>query len=185
MAINWALVDDDLSACLGFAEDEAYTGGPETFTITATNAHTFGWYPGVISYGTSSGTGVANDSRWTQDWSIAASVSGGGEPRIVVPSRPVYRRTLDFDIIKQTELQDVNRGIHALMVDGLGKVLRWYEDRDDGTVNGPGTQVDPHIEVWAATKYWEVMLVEAVKWQSAGGSADYYRISLQIYGLPS
>jgi len=176
-----ATTDNDLEAILGIINGDSVSSD----ILTPGNRHKYGWYPGVISYGTSSGTGVANDSRWTQDWSLAASVSGSGEPRIVVPSRPGYRRTLDFDLIKQTELQDVNRGIHALMVNGFGKVLRWYEDRDDGTVASPGTQADPHTAVWAATKYWEVMLAEPVKWQTAGSSADHYRTSLQLYGLPS
>lgn len=137
--MRWSSTDNALSACLGYDESESFSGDD----IVSTDAHRYGWYPGVTSHGTARGEGVAGDSSWTPTDDVGRILAGNGTMRAIRPDRRRYERTLRYAAIRRTERIDEHRGVALLEEYGSTRAVRYYPDRDVGTVATPGTQRDP------------------------------------------
>ena len=159
-AMNWALTNDGFEQ-LGFSGTELVVGT----SITSTTMHHWGWYPGVITFGAAGGSGLEGDTEWVPPEISEGMVSGAGEQAIVTPTRPPYEQNLSFGAIKRDEMRDRGRGPICLRDRWRMKVLRWYPDRDVGTVavpDGPLGQGDPghpYYDLGADCDYWNVTVV--------------------------
>lgn len=134
---DWANTDDALSTILGFTESETASNN----TLTATNQHANGYYPGLVSYGrnTWDGAGVVTDTLWIPQWKIARAYSGTGEARIVGPSSALYRRKLSYSLISGDEVTS-DYGAAPFFSTVIASQFRWYPDREKGTVASPGAK---------------------------------------------
>lgn len=175
-SMTWASTSNGLSTLLGFAETE----NPAAGVVTATSRHTHGWYPGTLSYGYTKGEGIASDTLWTPTESPAVVVAGDGTTTVVGASRPVYRRSITFDLVKKTEINDRTRGLMALAVAHRTVNVAWYENRDTGTVAAQGTKGDPHTA--ASADYWSIKVT--AEWQNQGTHPDWYIVTLDLIGQP-
>jgi hypothetical protein len=175
-SMRWSYTTDALSSCLGFAETESPSAG----AVTATNRHTHGWYPGTISFGYTKGEGLAADSEWQPDEAPAVAVAGSGTATVVAGSRPIYRRTLLFDLIKQTELVHRTRGVMAMAVAHRTVDVCWFQNRDIGTVAAQGTKGDPHSS--SSADYWSCKTT--IQWEPNGTNPDYYSVQVDLIGQP-
>lgn len=154
-AEDWATTDDALEATLGYDGTETVAA----LALVATSQHTHGWYPGVISRGQADGEGLASDTSWTPADEVGTTYAGSGAARRIAPARRAYRRTVRYGCVRRTEAFDRARGPICLADRWATCRLRWYPDRDLGTVAVPGTQADPGYPDYHADgdgDYWLV-----------------------------
>lgn len=185
-SLTYGSTDDALESILGLAGTETTTneGGGE-YTIYATSTHLYGWYPGVISFGSTAGAAHTDESDWVPSWPRAEGVSGSGQMRRVLPSRPPWTRVVGWDLLLDDEILDPDRGIHAMATQAVQSTVRFYPDRDVGTVATPGTQGDPHDDPRdSETDYWLCYLDADLDWQLHGMSGAYRQLTLTIHGEP-
>ena len=154
-----------------------------------THTHTHGWYPGVITYGTSDGVGLAADTGWMADDVASRTIAGSGSARIISPARLSYTRVLTFDGLHRDEaLADRERGAMAVSDRWISSKLTWYPDRDLGTVASTGTQGDPghpYYDDDADCDYWVVTTKRTPKVSGSGSqNPDYMRVDVEINGEP-
>ena len=175
-----ATTDDGLEAILGLDGTESVASN----ILTPTDAHTHGWYPGVTSFGSASGASPSSDTDWTPEWPAAEAVAGSGALRRIAPSRARWVRTVGWDLLTDDECLDVDRGVQAL-ARAWTVPIRWYPDRDIGTVASPGTQADPQDDPDDENAdYWLVWLVEPPGWQLHAQSGAYRSVELVLHGEP-
>jgi len=173
--------DDTLEVLLGLDSADAVAAD----VLTPTDYHTHGWYPGVTSFGASSGAAHTSESDWTPAWPRAQSISGSGKMRRIAPSRPPWARAIGWDLLTDDEVLDPDRGVHALAIGAFATALRFYPDRDTGTVATPGTQGDPQDDPRdSETDFWKVYIDPDVEWQLHGQSGSYRSVSLGLHGEP-
>jgi len=182
---DWATTDDDLETVLGFDGSEAVSGS----TLTATNKHQYGWYPGTISYGVANGAGVVADSGWVVEDQTIRTYAGDGSARLIAPARRLYTRSLRYGPIKRAEaLESRHRGPSALMdVWATGSVW-WYFDRDDGVVGTYGTQVDPGRTAYAIDsdgEYSIVTMSARPDFMENSSNADFFDVRLRLNAEPA
>lgn len=181
-AMNWALTDSGF-AQLGFTGTEAVVGT----SITSTYAHHWGWYPGVPTFGSAGGVGLEDDTEWVAVEFAEGMVSGAGELAIVAPVRPPYERQLSFGAIKREEMRDRARGPICLRDRWRTKVLRWYPDRDIGTVAAPGSQGDPghpYYDLDEDCDYWEVTVVGEPMLERHASHPDWIMVRVRFNSEP-
>jgi hypothetical protein len=188
-SITWASTNDDLEAALGLDGTETVSSN----TITANNRHTYGWYPGVISFAngntdTTHGGGITRDSGWKPDDVTKAIISGSGKARIIGPARFPMTRTLSFGPLHRDEVfEDRSRGVVCLMDKWRTDELYWYPDRTVGTVGSSddqGDPGDPDYDVDADCDYWLVTQNRASRITPAGGNPDWFNVQLVLNGEP-
>jgi hypothetical protein len=180
--IDWDNTDTTLSSILGFAETEDWDDETEDYLI-GTSAHRYGWYPGVISHGEARGEGVAGDSAWQPVDEIGRILSGSGTMRAIKPDRRRYERSFRYAALRRTERNDVYRGVALLEEYAATRPVRYYPDRDYGTVATPGSQNDPadrRTEI--AGYYWTVDVTEdpAVDWNNK--HPDICSVTVRVSG---
>lgn len=184
VSVDWAASSSELYEILGFAGTET----PSSDVLTATNRHTYGWYPGVITYGATRGEGLAEDSGWWPEDMVARQVAGSGAARLIAPSRMAYRRRLAFGVLHRDEvLDDRDRGVICLADRWATLPIAWYPDRDDGTVGSYGTQGDPGAYDSDDDCDWYSVTIAAPPRVDAGSVShpDYFRVTLELNGEPS
>lgn len=180
--MNWALTSSGLLQ-LGFVGTEA----PVSNLLTSTGPHHWGWYPGTITHGLTGGAGFSSDSGWQAVESVASEVSGAGERTSIGPSRPDYQRRLVVEAVRRDESHHISRGPIRFLDRWRHKKIRFYPDRDDGTVAGGGSQGDPgspYFDDDSTCEYWLVRLADAPKVTEAGGFPDYFITTLTLGAEP-
>jgi hypothetical protein len=180
--VKWSATSNDLESVLGLA-------GTETFSasglLTASDEHRYGWYPGTISFGTTQGEGLAEDTEWVPQETETRAVSGSGQMRCVRPSRDIHHRTLRFDLIGRTERADPYRGVAMMDRYAVDRTICWYPDRADGDVGSTGTQGDPHDDPRdSSCDYWLVTLVSRPRVDGSGKHPDWFSVELGVNGEP-
>jgi len=176
---DWTNTSAWLIAALGSDETETVSG----VTLTMAAASPTGWYPGVTSFGASSGASETGDSDWTADWPKADGIAGTGKLHRVGPPRAAWRRQLSWDLLKGTEVLDPDRGVHALQSAFIDKI-RYYPDRSVGVVGTVGTQGDPQDDPRdSETDYWAVSIM-IPEWQLNANGASYRSLDLELHGDP-
>jgi hypothetical protein len=160
--------------------DEAFS----TSTITASDEHRYGWYPGVISFGTTQGEGLAEDTEWVpQETETRAKASG--RMRTIRPDRDIHHRTLRFDLIGRTERADPYRGVAMMERYAVDRTICWYPDRADGDVGSTGTQGDPQDDPRdSSCDYWLVTMVSRPRVDGSGKHPDWFSVELEVNGEP-
>jgi len=181
-AMNWALTSSGF-AQLGFTGTEAVVSN----SITSDEPHDRGWYPGTITHGAAGGVGYTGDEDWQAEHVTDGVVSGAGQLCNIGPARPPYRRTLTFGAILREEMRHKTRGPVRLR-DTWGLVeLRWYPDRDVGSVARPGSQGDPgdpHYDTDDSCDYWTVRVDGETRLTPAGSFPDYFTVSVTFNAEP-
>ena len=184
ISVTWGSCSSRLMGDLGYALTESVSGG----AVAATNAHKYGWYPGVVSYGTARGEGVAEDTGWYPVDSVGRQVAGSGAARLIGPSRMAYTRRLGFGTLHRDEvLKERDRGVICFADRWATKEFRWYPDRDDGTVSSYGTQGDPaDYDTDSTCDFWVATLTEQPRVDpGAATHPDYFHVSLVLNGEPA
>lgn len=182
----FATCADDLLTVAGFDETETFSAA----YITANDQMSYAWFPGQISFGTSSGAGLSADSGWLVTDEALAVVAGSGTARIIAPARRRYTRTLRFGPIKREEaLLARNTGPAALMDRWATGVLRWYPDRDHngGVSFTAGTQLDPgpsYYEIDSDGDYYAVTLTDAPTITPISNHPDWFDVTLKFNAEP-
>lgn len=177
----------DLLSTLGYAGTETVANpGAAGANVTATSAHRYGWYPGTMTFGVARGDGVVSDTSWRPVDEVGRIVSGSGQMRAIAPARRRYEREVRYGAIRRTEYEDRYCGV-ALLEDYAATLeMRWYPDRDDGTVDDAGTQGDPaDSRLDSSCDYWLVTLTSppAIEWSSQ--HPDYASVALAVNGEPA
>ncbi len=175
---DWANTTNALSLALGFDETEAVVGT----TLTGTNPHPDGWYPGTISFGATGGVGLTGDSDFQPVNVGEGVVSGAGQQAHVGPSRPPWERTLSFGYIERAEMQHRTRGPIALKSRWRYRDLVWYPDRDDGDCGDYGTQGDPDDD--ATADYWLLTVVGEPQLTPHTQRPDLFNVQVRVNGEP-
>jgi hypothetical protein len=186
--VDWGDCSDALLLVLGFDETESVLNS----VVTANNPHTYGWYPGIISYGSTRGEGVADDSTWEPQDASVSSKAGDGTQTIIGPERLEYRRTLRFATIHKDEYNHPSRGAKRLMDLWRYSELFWYPDREDGVVGTYGTQGDPGPTTYhdddtldtAGSYYWLVTQNRTPRLQRNATHPDWFSIDLILNAEP-
>lgn len=177
---RWAGCDDELEDLLGFDQSESVNSGSITGALQVTHA----WYPGAITHDhhVYRGAGLVSGSFWIPVDSVVKQWSGSGEPAIVHPGQLPLRRALRWDIVSTAEVRDLKRGVAQLWETHRAKRLRWYPDRELGTVDDYGSKGDPRSDVDgdAAADYWEVSIVDAPDPREVGGSRSWWSIEMVV-----
>ena len=172
-----------LYTLLGFTGSETAV----SHVVTSANPHTHGWYPGGITYNsTSRGVGLASGKLWLPVDSAIRTWSGSGKGRIVTTGNLLRRRTARFDLIDQTEAEHPTRGPLILADTHLSKSWRWYIDRAVGTPGSQGIQGNP----WTHTDttfggYWKVTIAEAPAIQTRPEHPTKYSVEVVFNGEPT
>lgn len=180
VSVTWASTNDDLEALLGLAGTETPVAG----VLTALNPHTHGWYPGVISLGTSMGIGISSDSEWTAGDDAIRTIAGNGVQSIIMPSRLKYDRMLVFSGVRREEVRDRKSGV-AEISDHPTVPWAWYLDRTVGTTGSYGTQGDPGDgDVDGDIDWWSVTFNRLPRTAESPASPDYFDVSLMVNGEP-
>jgi len=186
-AVHWISCADSLLTTLGYTEEEEVVSPNNTqSTVTASLHHRYGWYPGVASHGAARGEGLAGDSAWQVADEVGRAFSGSGRIRAIAPSRRRYTRTLRWAAIRRSEYEDQYKGPALFEEHAATRSFRWYPDRDIGTVDDQGTQLDPAVSRSDTTAYyWLVSLTEApaVEWSSQ--YPDLCSVQLILNGEPA
>lgn len=181
-AESWATTDDDLSDVLGFDETEAVAA----LALVATSRHTHGWYPGVISRGEADGEGLAADTGWRPADQLGVTYAGSGAARRISPARRAYRRQVRFGCLRRSEVFNRSRGVAPLGDRWATSSIRWYPDRDDGTVAVPGTQMDPGYPTYSdgTDGEWWLVTVASEPELTALAHPDWQAVELDISAEP-
>ena len=167
--VTWAATSNNLSTLLGFTESESVS----SLTLTATNKHTHGWYPGYVSkIGSSYGSGMTAATRWVQNFAVARNIAGDGNQYAIALSNPIRRRNITIGMINRTELEDETRGL-AAFESVLTKRIWFYEDRTVGTVGSYGTKN-------SATGYWLCSLDGDISENNVGSHPDWFSVSIPL-----
>lgn len=180
LSMTWASCDDGLTTLFGFDETESLSSS----TVTSTNAHTHGWYPGHVSYNT--GEGIQYDSGWVADEVGVESIAGNGEMQSVGPDRLPYTRTLRFGALHRDEVVDERDRGCACFFDRWRRVpIRWYMDREDGSVGSYGTQGDPGAYHNDDDCDFYIIKVKGQPRRTVLTHPDWFSFELTMHGQPA
>lgn len=135
---DWGGTDNALETILGFDGTETVDG---SYVLTATNQHTAGYYPGVISWGrlTTKGTGFATPLMWQPVWRTVGVRAGNNKMHTIGSQTPSYEASPMLGMISEDELTD-DFGLFNFSNSCILSQFRLYPDRSDGTVATPGTE---------------------------------------------
>jgi hypothetical protein len=181
-AVNWVTTSTGFSTIFGFDRTETVTGA----TVVSTYQHQYGWYPGAITWNRdpNRGAGVSSGPRWTPQDASVATTSGAGYRHRVGPGRPPRLRTLRFDLLYKTEVQNRTIGVDALEDRFFASRMSWYPDRTVGEVGAPGVTGDPRLLTDADVDYWVVTLQDIPTEQTRSEHPDWYSVELRLNGEP-
>ena len=183
--IDWSSCSDGILTALGFDESETVQSN---HTIIPTYVPRYCWFPGLETYGSSSGGGVTSDTGWRPVDAHSRVVSGGGNMRTTGPARLQYTRVLRFEALKRAEVLEArHRGPLAFFDQWATKTYRWYPDRDIGTTTTAGTRGDPgppsyHVD--SDVSYWKCKLASAPRITQAGHH-DWFAVTITLNGEPA
>jgi len=163
--IDWSNTSDDLEDCLGY--DGTETVGT---ALVGTNPHLYGWYPGMISRGSTLGEGLSYDDEWQPEDMIARAYAGTGAARLISPARMKYTRHLRYGTIHRDEIWHRTRGVKCMMDRWATGSLYWYMDRDDG-IRTAG------VPAWV-TGYFGGQCDPGYEWYNNDDSGEYYIVTL-------
>jgi len=184
---DWDNCDEDLLDILGYDQtEEIEDSGLATAHIDAAERHMLGWYPGVLSWGEARGDGVAADSGWRPVDQVGRAMSGARQARLLVPVERKWAREIRYGALTRSERLDDDRGAGLLEAYGAACSVRWYPDRDVGTVADPGELMDPLYgrEVVEAEGYWCVTLLEPLEAEWHSQHPDRCTVSLVLAAEP-
>jgi hypothetical protein len=189
---TWSATDTDASLkdYFGFTGSETVASQGLNEVLTSTKQHKFGWYPGVITYGTGEGDGIEDDTKWQADDVDNIGYAGTGAQRRVGPARNPYRRRLRFGLIHYDEaFGDKGRGPSDFKDAWQKLKFRFYPDRDDGTVATPGDRGDPGpgtYDVDGDEEYWRCSLVkDGIVLTKNDRNPDYWSVQIELNCEPA